>query len=95
MAKKQKNTAKRPFKERDLIRIGAIALDNLYKKPNYIRNLSNIVGCEWVHMANVMNKLEDAGLIKKERNGRKTFLILTEKGENIALSVKKIRHDLK
>lgn len=60
-----------------LLRQGAYHISDLAKKTDVT----------YLHARDVVNMLEEAGLVKTEKKGRKRLVSLTERGEEVAIAL--------
>ncbi|RME78558.1 hypothetical protein D6774_00875 [Candidatus Woesearchaeota archaeon] len=64
------------------------------KSEMYASTLAKQVDCTYSHVVKVLQQLEEAGLIKFNKQGRLKLLTLTKKGADIAEHINKIRSSL-
>lgn len=57
---------------------------------NYASALSKKVGCTYSHTVRIIQKLEEKGLVRTEKKGRKKEVELTEDGEEIAQAINSV-----
>lgn len=70
----------------------ALMLINLLQKNGevYASSLAKSVDCTYSHVVKVLQDMQKAGLVTFEKRGRLKVLILTKKGEEIALLFDKV-----
>jgi predicted transcriptional regulator len=62
---------------------------------NYTSKISREVDCTYSHAVRIMQKLDDKGLIKTEKEGRKKILKLTAPGQQIAKTLAHLLYQLR
>ena len=50
----------------------------------YVSALAKLVDTTYPHMVKLINRLEEAGIVKTKKEGRTRYVTLTEKGEELA-----------
>lgn len=56
----------------------------LGKDPVYQMRLANELEITFSHVCKILTKYEKLGIVKKSKDGRRIYVRLTEKGENLA-----------
>lgn len=51
---------------------------------NYASALSSRIDCTYSHAVRIIQKLEDMGLVESNKKGRKKYIELTSRGEDVA-----------
>lgn len=63
-------------------------------KRKYASILAREADCTYSHTVSVLDKFEELGLVKFHKEGRKKFIELTEKGEEISEELGQVWDDL-
>ena len=61
-----------------------ILLETQKNGRTYPADVSKSLAATYSHIVRVIQKLEEIGLIKSEKQGRTKYIMLTESGENVA-----------
>jgi DNA-binding MarR family transcriptional regulator len=64
-------------------------------KENYPSQISREIDCTYSHTVRIIQKLEQNGLVRAEKEGRKKQLQLTEEGQDIAETLSQLLHQLR
>ena len=58
---------------------------------HYASSLAKVVDCTYSHIVKILNEMQKAELVTFKKSGRLKVLALTKKGEEVAMSIEKIR----
>lgn len=64
-------------------------------KENYASKIARDIDCTYSHAIRIIQQLEEHGLAKSEKKGRKKELELTENGREIAEILSELMHELR
>lgn len=65
------------------------------EKEHYASGIARDVDCTYSHVVKVIQRLEDHGLVKTNKEGRKNVVTLTDKGEDVVKPLSDLMHALK
>lgn len=65
------------------------------KEKMYNTLIAKEVDCFWGHSCTILKRMEDAGLIRSQKNGRIKYVSLTVKGHKLASHIKEAMELLK
>ncbi len=63
-------------------------------QEHYASSLAKVVDCTYSHIVKILNEMQKADLVTFKKSGRLKVLALTKRGEEVALSIEKIRTTL-
>ena len=72
-----------------------ILLETQKNGRTYPADISKALAATYSHIVRVIQKLEEMGLIKSEKQGRTKYITLTESGENVAHHLEGLEMSLK
>ncbi|MFB6100846.1 MAG: winged helix DNA-binding protein [Candidatus Nanohalobium sp.] len=61
-------------------------------RDNYTSQIAREIDCTYSHAVRITQKLEETGLVKSRKEGRKKILELTTPGEQVAEALSELLH---
>jgi len=68
-----------------------LEIDNTKDRQIYVQLLSKKTDITYSHVNNILNKFHEMGLVQSQREGRKLNLVLTKKGQEVMLLIRKMK----